>query len=97
MVIMTLKEVIKMGVSCVTITIEEFERLKEAQKKVLAIEEVISKNKEILRKTNRDMICLMIQNKFKEANAVKEKQDDINVDVLIAIDEIIFTRSTDNE
>lgn len=84
-----------MGLSTVTISIEEFEELIENKKKIEAIKEVMLKNKKDLHNASKAMICSMIQTKFKEAEEIRENQDSKNIDCLIAIDEIVYTRSNE--
>lgn len=92
---MVIMKGVNMGVSTVTISIEEFEDLIENKKKIEAIKEVMLKNKKDLHNASKAMICSMIQGNFKEAEEIRENQDNKNINCLIEIDKIVYTRSSE--
>lgn len=79
-----------MGISTVTISIEEFEDLIENKKKVEEIKKTVDKNdtKNILPATLK-MVVLFELGKIKEAEEVAHEADSKNLDTLQKINEIL--------
>jgi phosphotransferase system IIA component len=80
----------KMGVSTVTISIEEFEDLIESKKKLVAIKKVVDENynKNILPATIT-MIILTESEEWEEAKKVADEADAKNLETLTKINKII--------
>lgn len=79
-----------MGVSTVTISIEEFEDLIESKKKLVAIKKVVDDNdtKNILPATLK-MVALTELGKWEEARSLADEADSKNLDTLQKINKII--------
>lgn len=79
-----------MGVSTVTISIEEFEDLIENKKKVVAINAVMDNNEKFnILPASIKMMTLMSLGKYKEAKAIADKSDGYNIETLRVISKIL--------